>query len=107
MFRNNRIVENAGVGLLFRQESEAMGAHRNVFEKNVFLDNGTALKDEKMRGVVVILGWHHELVFRGNTFGLSRPGTALDGIVQSKQARDLRSEDNEFRNVRKNVRVSD
>ena len=39
-FYDNRVLRNGGAGLVFRDEAEAMGAHRNVFEDNYFLDNG-------------------------------------------------------------------
>src|SRR5262249_17658015 len=61
LFRSNRVTANQGVGLLFRNEAEAMGAHRNVFEKNVFLDNGMSAKSDPA-ACIVIHGHHHDLV---------------------------------------------
>ena len=40
-FRDNDVLRNGAAGAVFRHETEAMGAHRNVFENNRFLDNGT------------------------------------------------------------------
>jgi parallel beta-helix repeat protein len=92
LFRSNRITGNGGPGVLFRPESEAMGAHRNVFENNRILDNGPA-------GAVVVLGHHHDLVFRRNTLGRTQSPAAGAGIVVSKNARGLQDVDNEFPHV--------
>jgi parallel beta-helix repeat protein len=99
LFRNNTVTGNAEAGVFFRNETEPMGAHRNVFEDNRILDNGRMAK-----GSVVIRGYHHDLVFRRNTIGYSspveKPGA---GIFCSKVARNLRSEDNEFLNIKAEV----
>jgi len=104
VFRDNVIVRNGGPGILFRNESEAMGAHRNVFEGNRILDNGAAAKGEAAHASVVIRGHHHELVFRGNTIGHSSPvpGPAA-GLLVSKAAQGLKSQDNKFVNVKVDV----
>jgi parallel beta-helix repeat protein len=94
LFRGNRILGNGGPGVLFRPESEAMGAHRNVFENNRILDNGPA-----GGGAVVVHGHHHDLVFRRNTLGRTRPPAAGAGILAGKHARGLQDVDNEFPHV--------
>ncbi|HEV3143705.1 MAG TPA: right-handed parallel beta-helix repeat-containing protein [Gemmataceae bacterium] len=105
LFRGNRVTANKGVGLLFREETEAMGAHRNVFEKNVFLDNGLPAKGEPT-ACIVIQGHHHDLVFRNNTIGVtSEKAHAAAGIAAGKDALRLEAKDNEFRGVKQAVQV--
>ena len=96
LFRSNQVVGNTRAGITFRNESEAMGAHRNRFEKNVILDNGPASS-----GVgVVIHGEHNDLVFRGNVIGYSKPHpSATVGIQTSAIAKGLEAGENDFRNV--------
>jgi parallel beta-helix repeat protein len=105
LFRGNRVTQNHGVGLLFRNEAEAMGAHRNVFEKNIFLDNSLSSKDAPS-ACIIIRGHHHDLVFRQNTIGVSseRSGAAV-GIIAGKEALRLQAKDNVFRSVSEAVRV--
>jgi parallel beta-helix repeat protein len=106
LFRGNRVTANHGVGLLFRSEAEAMGAHRNVFEKNVFLDNGLSAKDAPA-ACILIRGHHHDLVFRQNTIGVtSESNRTVAGIVASKEALRLQATDNAFRGVHEAVQVS-
>jgi len=106
VFRDNTIVGNGGAGVLFRKESEAMGAHRNVFEGNRILDNGAAARGDAARASVVIRGPHHDLVFRGNTIGQS--GSAGGpGFLVSKAARGLKSEGNTFTNAKPEVVTGD
>jgi hypothetical protein len=98
LFRRNAFVENAGPGVLFREETEAMGAHRNVFEENRILDNGA--KDGAPP--VLIRGVHHNLVFRRNVIGRSEAaagGASGPGIVKAEASRELKMEDNRFVNV--------
>jgi hypothetical protein len=100
LFRANRITGNGGAGVLFRSESEAMGAHRNTFEKNVILDNGTRETGDQAGAGVVIRGPHHDLIFRGNTIGSSQPQSAArPGILASPEARGLQARENDFRHV--------
>jgi parallel beta-helix repeat protein len=107
LFRNNTITGNGKVGVLFRPESEAMGAHRNTFEQNVILDNGAAQSDEPESPAVLIRGPHHDLVFRQNTIGRSQPSsTAGPGIRQSKDASGLKEDKNRFLHVKTPVEVS-
>jgi parallel beta-helix repeat protein len=96
LFRGNEIIGNTSTGVVFRNESEAMGAHRNRFEKNVILDNGVA----GTRAAVVINGPHHDLEFSGNTIGYSQgQDAATVGIRSSKMAKGLKAGNNQFRNV--------
>ena len=91
LFRNNRIISNAKVGIVFRSQPVSGGAHRNVFELNKILDNGEC---------VVVRGHHNGLVFRKNTIGTSKPSDKpAAGIIADKSAEGLRTEANEFVNV--------
>jgi polygalacturonase len=97
LFRKNRVTGNARAGLFFRDETEPMGAHRNRFEHNTILDNGTALPEGFPAAAIVVLGHHHDLVFQDNTVGnTSASGTAKVGIQFSKDAQRLREENNTF-----------
>jgi parallel beta-helix repeat protein len=105
LFRGNTIVSNRRTGVLFRMESEPMGAHRNVFENNQILDNGAAA--ERQAGVT-IRGHHHDLVFRDNTIGVSEPtGSRAIGILSGPEARRLRSESNRFLHLGAEIEVVD
>lgn len=101
-FRNNVITGNSSAGVLFRDESEPMGAHRNLFEGNRILDNGRAGEGGAS---VVIRGHHHDLVFRKNTIGHSRPLSAGVGILYGKHVRGLQNVDNQFSNVGTSIKV--
>jgi parallel beta-helix repeat protein len=102
LFRNNTVVGNSLTGVLFRNESEAMGAHRNVFENNRVLDNGGERGSKS--AAILIEGHHHDLVFRNNTIGNSQAGgkTAI-GVVASEGAKNLKADKNEFVNVEKQI----
>jgi parallel beta-helix repeat protein len=101
LFRNNTITGNARAGVLFRSESEPMAAHRNVFEKNTILDNATAEKEDAARAAIVIRGPHHDLVFRDNTIGLSKPANASAvGIRSNPEAQRLQAAENRFLNIK-------
>jgi parallel beta-helix repeat protein len=107
-FRGNTISGNGKAGVLFRHESEAMGAHRNLFEENTILDNGTGETSERSWPCVDIRGAHHDLIFRGNTIGHSRPSPgAGPGIRHTSEAKGLQAEENEFRHVKQKVEVAD
>ncbi len=99
LFRRNTVIGNTEAGVFFRNETEPMGAHRNVFEDNRILDNGMNAK-----GSIVIRGYHHDLVLRRNTIGFTSPAARLiPGIYLSKVARNLRAEDNQFLNVKTEI----
>ena len=102
LFRRNTIIANAGAGVLFRRESEAMGAHRNVFENNRILDNAAGKNGGADGAAIVIQGPHHDLVFRGNQIGNSRAAaTPGVGILVSPEAQNLQADDEQFINVQK------
>jgi parallel beta-helix repeat protein len=102
LFRGNRITDNAAAGITFRQESEAMGAHRNRFEKNIILDNG----GPGSRIAIFIQGEHHDLVFRGNSIGNSKAHSSVRvGIRTSESAKGLKADANDFRNVSTKIEV--
>jgi hypothetical protein len=104
LFRRNQVVANGSTGVVFRNESEAMGAHRNRFEQNVILDNGLA----GTGAAIVIHGPHHDLVFRENDIGYSQPqDRARVGIRSSKLAKGLQAEANHFRHVQTEIESRD
>jgi parallel beta-helix repeat protein len=105
VFRENTIVANGRTGVLFRDDGgEAKGAHRNVFEKNRVLDNGSPSKEGLPPACVTILGSHRNLVFRENTLGNSeRGGPAGTGILVIGDAQDLRNEADLFLNLKTEV----
>jgi parallel beta-helix repeat protein len=107
LFRHNVVAANGEAGVLFRNESEAMGAHRNVFEENRIVDNGRDAKAES-RAQIVIRGPHHDVVFRRNKIGGSTPGDAFRvGIAASRQANGLTVEGNEFVHVKSELKRND
>jgi len=101
LFRGNTCSGNGAAGIFFRNEAEAMGAHRNVFEDNRILDNCVSAKGEALASIV-IRGHHHDLVFRRNAIGNSVPGAAAAiGILASEQALGLKVDNNQFLNVKR------
>jgi parallel beta-helix repeat protein len=101
-FEGNRITANGSAGITFRNETEPMGAHRNKFENNVIIDNGTG----QARAAVVIRGVHNDVVFRKNVIGFSRAGVrGTAGIRVSSDAKGLKADENEFRNVTTGVEI--
>ena len=103
LFRRNRIEGNGIAGVLFRKETEAMGAHRNVFEKNIILDNGFGKSKRARKAAIVIEGVHHDLVFRDNEIGLTVPIGPTEkpsaGVLASEKSQGLTLDGNRFRNV--------
>lgn len=101
VFKKNRVTANGRAGLLFRDETEPMGAHGNVFDRNIILDNGTKLPADFPAAAIVILGHHHDLEFTDNTIGnSSATGTAMVGIHISKHALRLEQVCNIFSHVK-------
>ena len=91
-FRNNVVTSNTKSGVHFRNQPASGGAHRNVFEKNRIVDNGVCVKIE---------GDHHELVFRKNQIGFSKPTAQKQVAIQAGSgARKLTTSDNVFVNVK-------
>jgi parallel beta-helix repeat protein len=108
LFRANTITGNGKAGILFRNETEAMGAHRNRFEQNTILDNGSAAGGDTSWPSIVIRGAHHDLQFRDNTIGYTEPpSAAIPGIRASREARGLIADENEFRHVSQPVEVEE
>ena len=92
LFRGNVITSNAKTGIWFREHSAPEGAHRNVFENNRIIDNGICVKIE---------GEHHELVFRENQMGNTKPTTEpQSAIVSGSGAKKLTMSNNQFINVK-------
>jgi parallel beta-helix repeat protein len=104
LFRHNTITGNSRAGVVFREETEPMGAHRNVFEDNRILDNGSA--SASAGAAVVISGCHKDLVFRKNTIGSTKSLAARVGILTNKHASGLQTEENEFLHVKEKVSTS-
>jgi parallel beta-helix repeat protein len=102
LFLSNQVIGNSRAGITFRNESEAMGAHRNRFEKNLILDNGTT-----QAGMgVAIHGEHHDLIFKQNVIGNSKPREGPStGIQTTEAAKGLDAGANEFRNVKAKIAV--
>jgi parallel beta-helix repeat protein len=104
LFRGNTVVQNGFCGVLFRNEAEAMGAHRNRFENNRILDNGTKNVDDSMRAAVVIKGHHHDLVFHDNTIGKTdSKGQPTVGFLIGEHARNLDAQRNQFLHVSESI----
>jgi parallel beta-helix repeat protein len=66
-FRDNVARGNGRYGLVFREESEPMGGHRNLFEDCRFLDNG----DGECGSGAHVGGETHDITFRRCLFGNS------------------------------------
>jgi hypothetical protein len=109
VFRMNDVIGNGRSGLLFRNELEAMGAHRNVFENNRFLDNGLMHDVKGLKEPIVILGTHHGLVFRKNTIGFTdasaSPGVAI--LTSSDSKGGFEEAGNNFVNIKTKVKEQD
>lgn len=63
VFRDNLIARNGIYGIYFRNETEPMGAHRNLIEKNEILNNGST---DKGYGIYID-GETHDITVTGNT----------------------------------------
>jgi hypothetical protein len=100
LFRGNTITGNRKVGVLFREESEPMGAHRNVFENNRIMDNGSPERGPTTGACIVIEGHHHDVIFRKNTIGTSKPGSGMVGVLSDADSKGLKATDNQFMNVK-------
>ena len=92
LFRDNRAIGNGKEGILFRDESEPMGGHRNRFEQNQILDNGN---EEEGYGVR-ILGETHDLTFEGNRIGSTPEGTQRVGVYIGEKAGRISLEHNDL-----------
>jgi parallel beta-helix repeat protein len=96
LFENNIIRNNGFCGVLFRQESEKLSGHRNVFRKNTIANNGSA-----MEGYGVYVEPHAgDILFENNVIEETRPeetATQQYGIYLKKNAGPLKSVKNTFR----------
>ena len=92
MFRNNRSCGNGREGILFRNESEPMAGHRNVFDQNDILDNGN---DEEGYGVRV-LGETNELTFINNRIGNDTTTKQRYGFYVDKKSGQLALDNNDL-----------
>lgn len=104
-FTGNVITGNSRIGLLFREEPEPLGAHRNRFVENVIMDNGS---EGAARSPVVIHGTHHDLVFKDNRIGFTKSSKKpLPAIQTNSKSKRLDAKKNQFENVAKAVSVDD
>ena len=102
VFRENEIVGNGRAGVLFRGDTEGdeLEPHRNVFEKNTILDNGTA-------AAVIVRGAPRGLVFRDNLLGFGAPRPGAVGFAHGKAVHELSLDDNRYQHVTRAVEVRD
>ncbi|TVR45180.1 MAG: hypothetical protein EA425_18490 [Puniceicoccaceae bacterium] len=92
LFRRNQVLGNGREGVLFRAELEPMGAHRNRFEDNVILDNGSG-----EAGVgIEISDTTHDLDFHGNRVGNAETRRQRIGVRIGAACRDIRLTDNDL-----------
>lgn len=78
--------------MLFRDESEAMAGHRNYFENNRILDNGTGPDGCGIR----ILGETRDLTFVNNRIGNSPNGEQRTGISIGGKSDRIELRDNDL-----------
>lgn len=104
-FRFNVVANNAEMAVLFRRDSLEFGAHRNLFEKNEFLDNlGPRPKKSNSRpssagkASIVIEGRHEGLIFRDNRIEFSQP-FAGSVVLHDDSTPGLIVENNHLKNV--------
>jgi hypothetical protein len=95
MFRGNVIAQNRQHGVLFRNEPEVLAAHRNRFEANRVVDNGS----EKGGCGFFIGGETCDITIVGNVIADTRPParrTQRYGVFVDEKARNVCVEDNEM-----------
>ena len=92
LFSNNRSLRNGCEGILFRNESEPMGGHRNTFENNQILDNGDKNKGYGVR----ILGETHDLTFTNNRIGNNKTATQRIGVHIGEKADRIHLNNNDL-----------
>ena len=91
-FTNNQSCGNGREGILFRDESEAMAGHRNVFDKNDILDNGNGEEGYGVR----VLGETNELGFTNNRIGNDKTANQRYGFYVGEKAGKLALANNEL-----------
>ena len=105
LFLLNKMLSNGRHGIYFREETEAMGAHRNVFERNEVLDNCLKTEGASALAAIRLRGHHHGVVFRQNTVGnSSAEGRAEVGILADPNAKGLEAKENRFLHVKEERR---
>ena len=104
LFRQNTVTANAKAGVFFRNETEPMGAHRNVFDGNVILDNGIGEDGKMASEPIVIRGVHRDLQFRNNTIGYSKPVQNSKSAVLMNPASSVQMESNRLSHVETAIR---
>ena len=99
LIQGNTISENGRVGILFRNELEPQGGHRNRVMENIILDNGDGQEGYGIK----IEGDTHDLSIKHNTIGNSPasqraggPARQRIGVHIGPQARDILLEGNCF-----------
>lgn len=101
LFRSNRINDNGKEGILFRDESEPMGGHRNRFEKNEILNNGKKVEGYGVR----ILGETHDLTFIENHIGNDTKGKQQVGVYINGKASHITLRNNDISgNLNQNIK---
>ena len=102
VFSANEIVGNGRAGVLFRGDTKGdeLEPHRNVFEKNTILDNGTAAG-------VIVRGGPRGLVFRYNLLGFAAPRPESVGFARGKAVGELTLDANRYQHVIREVEVRD
>jgi len=102
VFRENEIIGNTRAGVLFRGDTkgEELEPHRNLFEKNTILDNGTAAG-------VIVRGAPRGLVFRDNLVGFGAPRAEALGFTHGKGIPELNLDANRYQHVTREVEVRD
>ena len=96
---NTHIRGNRKVGLLFREQTQYRGPHRNLVERCTFVDNGFA---EGGVGVDV-RGKAEEVTIRDCRFEDSGAGLQKIGIRVGAQARDTRLAGNTFTQMQQDI----
>jgi len=95
LIEGNVISGNGVVGILFRDELEPQGAHRNRVLNNTIQDNG----NEKEGYGIKISGETHDLLIRDNIIGDTRPAREKRqciGVYVGVKSRDVTLEGNRF-----------
>lgn len=92
IFKNNRSCGNGREGILFRNESEPMAGHRNVFEQNDILDNGNKKEGYGVR----VLGETNELTFINNRVGNDATTNQRYGFYVGEKAGELALQNNDL-----------
>ncbi|TAL64029.1 MAG: hypothetical protein EPN88_11535 [Bacteroidetes bacterium] len=99
IFENNHVYENGHHGILFRNETEQNGGHRNIFTKNIIENNG--VKEES--GGFYIGGETHNITIKNNTIRSTGTGNQTMAIFIGKKSSDITVSDNKVSGSREIV----